>query len=159
MPNNNEQQKFLELALSLIEKGDMDGLLALPAGQLIAATDAQREIKREHDKKGKSIEEIFKILENTTLNKIISSGTEDTPCIQMGAMVDNVRITATISTQTVPTADDWASIYRYILENNAFELLQKRLSAKACLEAAEFETIEGMSFYEQKKLALRRTNV
>lgn len=149
--------KYLADAIKLIKNDDLDGLDALPAGQLIAALDAQREIKRAKAAELKEVEDVFKVLESATIRKIVASGTEDAPCMQMGAVADGFRISATITETDVPTADDWGKIYEYILENNAFELLQKRLSAKACLEAAEFEEIEGMSFYRQKKLALRRT--
>lgn len=152
-----KQQKYLETALKLIENNDLDGLAALPVAQLIAAADAQREIKREIDRKAKDAEGIFKILETATLDAMLAAGTEDAPCVQSGALVDGFRITATVTEQEVPTADDWEKIYEYIGKNQAFELLQKRLSAKACLEAVSFESIEGMSFYRQKKLALRRT--
>lgn len=150
-------KKFHQAALELIENENLDGLEALPIGQLIAAADEQRELKRALDRQAKDAGELFKILEATVLKKIIDSGTEETPCIQSGAVVDGFKITATVSENEVPTAENWEQIYAYIKENDAFELLQKRLSAKACLEAANFEDIEGMSFFTQKKLALRRS--
>ena len=40
--------------------------------------------------------------------------------------------TASISKNVVPTVKDWAAFHRYIIENDALDLLEKRASRSAC---------------------------
>jgi hypothetical protein len=44
---------------------------------------------------------------------------------------------ATAVTKVVPTTEDWDALYRYVKRTGAFELLQKRLTAKAVEERWE----------------------
>jgi hypothetical protein len=65
-------------------------------------------------------------------------------------------ITASISTSVVPTVTDWGLLYNYIRENNAFDLLQKRISATAWRDRKEEEgSIAGTDETEIKTLRVK----
>lgn len=136
---------------------DLSHIQNLPLGQLIAAASEQREIKRAQDKIAKAQGELFKLIEGLIVKAMEAQGDDETPCLQAGSMVDGTRITATITEQEVPSAESWEEIYQYIADNEAWHLLQKRLSATACREEVKFAEVKGMSFYSEKKLALRAT--
>jgi hypothetical protein len=52
----------------------------------------------------------------------------------------------TATTKKVPVAQDWPSFWSYIRENNAFELLHKRVTEKAAMERINAgESIPGVS--------------
>ena len=54
--------------------------------------------------------------------------------------------TATLVTKQKLVAEDWELVYKYITKNNAFELLQKRLSDPAVIERMEAgKTIPGIT--------------
>ena len=67
--------------------------------------------------------------------------------------------TATITVEVVPTVDDWELVYKYIQENEAWHLLQKRVSTASYreLQDAGIE-IPGVSAYNKRKVALRAAN-
>lgn len=52
---------------------------------------------------------------------------------------------ATLQTKTEPTPEDWSAIYKFVKKHNAFDLLQRRLSAPAVLERwNDGKQIEGV---------------
>jgi hypothetical protein len=54
--------------------------------------------------------------------------------------------TATLVTKQKLVAEDWELVYKYIAKNDAFELLQKRLSDPAVIERMEAgKTIPGIT--------------
>ena len=60
------------------------------------------------------------------------------------------------STQQLPQVTDWDAFYRYVKANDAFYLLQKRVSSKAWSEQLELDgEIPGTEAYEKVKLNLR----
>jgi len=57
--------------------------------------------------------------------------------------------------EMAPTAKNWERIYEYIKEHNAFELLQRRLSAPAIREHWDAgEKIPGIDKYPIEKLSV-----
>ena len=50
-----------------------------------------------------------------------------------------------ISEKTVPKIESWESFYEYIARSKAFHLLERRPSAKACVEAYKLEPLPGVS--------------
>jgi len=61
------------------------------------------------------------------------------------------------STTTRPSSEDWDATFAWIRDNNAFYLVQKRLSAPAIKELiADGEEIPGVKLYEEPKLAKRK---
>ena len=63
--------------------------------------------------------------------------------------------TATVKTSIEPMAADWGLIYDYIRQNDALDLLHKRLTASAIkLRWEEGQTIPGIDKYEETKLVI-----
>ncbi len=57
----------------------------------------------------------------------------------------------------MPTAKDWGKVYNYIVENDAFDLLQKRLSTKAYADRAESEGgIPGIETFRKITLSVTK---
>lgn len=53
----------------------------------------------------------------------------------------------------VPAAKDWDKIWAFIVQNKAYDLVQKRLGERACQERWENGTaIPGVEQYHQKKI-------
>lgn len=64
---------------------------------------------------------------------------------------------ATISVRTVPTAENWDSIQKYIKKNDAFDLLQRRLSPEAVTARWEAgKTIPGVGKIDVKSISLNK---
>lgn len=73
--------------------------------------------------------------------------------------VTNGNATLSISDKTVGTVKDWDALYGHILENGAFELLERRVSQKAWGELnTEDSPIPGTEPYTmtQVKLTIKR---
>jgi len=65
------------------------------------------------------------------------------------------RYSPTVKVQ--PSSDDWDATFSWIKENNAFYLVQKRLSAPAVKELLDDgEQIPGLKIYEETKLTRRK---
>lgn len=59
-----------------------------------------------------------------------------------------------INSKPVPVVEDWSKFYTYIKKNNAFELLQRRLSAKAVEERWEDKKqVPGVGRFNAKKVS------
>lgn len=66
--------------------------------------------------------------------------------------------TATIQRTTLPNVTDWDEFYKFIAENDAFYLLERRPAAVAyreLLEAREGEAIPGAEPFERTAVLLR----
>jgi len=64
---------------------------------------------------------------------------------------------ATLTETVVPKVEDWDGFYKYILENEAFHLLQRRVSSAAARETLEAgEVIDGMSTFTKRAISLRK---
>ena len=72
--------------------------------------------------------------------------------------VGGLKANASIKEVEMPTPKDWPAIWEYIKENNAFDLLQKRLSSKAVNDwmAETGEIPPGVTLVQQKKLNIRK---
>jgi hypothetical protein len=65
--------------------------------------------------------------------------------------------TAGVSQNTVPTVKDWDKLYRYIKKTDAFELLQRRVSATAYRERLDQkEVVPGVEAFIVTKLSLKK---
>lgn len=67
--------------------------------------------------------------------------------------------TISITTTTIPNAENWEQVYNYIYENKAFDLLQKRLSSTAWrdrIDADEF--IPGLQSFNKKTVKFNSSN-
>jgi hypothetical protein len=64
-------------------------------------------------------------------------------------------VTASISQELKPQINDWDAVYAYIVENNAFELLERRMSRLAYKERFDKgELVPGTEGFLHKKLNL-----
>lgn len=68
------------------------------------------------------------------------------------------KTASAILTETVvPKVDDWDGFYQYIQENEAFHLLQRRVSTAAARETLEAgENISGISTFTKRAISLRK---
>lgn len=65
--------------------------------------------------------------------------------------------TVALAEETVPQVTDWDSVYEYIKNNDAFYLLQRRMSSAAWREAMTIgEEIKGTEPYIVQKLNIRK---
>lgn len=65
--------------------------------------------------------------------------------------------TATITETVVPTIKDWDAFERYVLENNALYLLQRRPASAAFRELLNMgETVPGLEPFTSLSISLRR---
>lgn len=65
--------------------------------------------------------------------------------------------TVSCSEETVPSVDDWDDVYAYILKNNAFYLLARKLNAAPYRESLNIgEEIPGVSSVKLRKLNVRK---
>jgi hypothetical protein len=56
-----------------------------------------------------------------------------------------------------PDVDDWEALYKFIVENDAFELLHRRVSRSAWQERlAAGEVIPGVGKFPKTRLSMRR---
>ena len=68
-----------------------------------------------------------------------------------------LKANASIKEVEMPTPKDWPAIWEYIKENNAFDLLQKRLSSKAVQERWDQEiVIPGIETFTKVSLSLTK---
>ena len=84
--------------------------------------------------------------------------------VEVLAVMDGMGVDATRSAhasmsrsvQQLPQVNNWDEFYRYVKKNDAFYLLQKRVSVKAWTEQLELEgEIPGTESFEKVKLNLR----
>lgn len=65
------------------------------------------------------------------------------------------RVTATV--KTLPRVTDWDAVYKYIRDNNAFFLLQRRITTTSYAETIKTgEVIPGTEVYEQRVISLTK---
>lgn len=64
---------------------------------------------------------------------------------------------AGITMSTVPTVKDWDKLFKYVKKEDAFDLLQKRVSATAYRERMDAkEVVPGVESFIVTKLSLRK---
>lgn len=64
---------------------------------------------------------------------------------------------ASIVVKTIPIVKDWDAFYAYIKKNNAFELLQRRLSEGAIQERWDAKkTVPGVDTFKRSKVSLTK---
>ena len=64
---------------------------------------------------------------------------------------------ASITTQTVPHAEDWDAIHEWIIDNDAMYLLHRRIAAAAWKELRDAGTdVPGINPYEAESVSLRK---
>jgi hypothetical protein len=67
----------------------------------------------------------------------------------------NESATISVATENVPDVTDWDAFYEFISNNQAFELLHKRVSATAFRELSQTQEVPGVQTRELTKLNFR----
>ena len=107
-----------------------------------------RSQKQELETEAKQLGEQMKRLEASIITRL----DEDETTMSRG------KAASAILTETVvPKVEDWDGFYQYIQENEAFHLLQRRVSTAAARETLEAgETISGVSTFTKRAISLRK---
>jgi hypothetical protein len=72
------------------------------------------------------------------------------------AKIDGVSIS--VSEQTMPSVNDWGAFYDFIRQNDAFYMLQRRVSTGPYREMLQMEQdVPGVEPYVQRKINMRST--
>ena len=119
--------------------------LARTADQYKAARDERLKLQKEVDKLKENETALYNELHEALMENKDLDGIVGKTCV------------VKLVTKRVPTATDWDAVYNHIIENHAFELLQRRLSAPAVKEHwEEGETIPGIDAYDVTSLSVTK---
>lgn len=122
-------------------KLDMEKLIA----DLCAAQDAYREAH----KKAEELKRIFDAQQEAVLHVLAETN-------NLQAKAANLA-TVTAVTRQVPNAIDWDSVNRFVLENEATYLFQRRLNASAVQElVAQGIELPGVELVDKTTLSIKR---
>jgi len=75
--------------------------------------------------------------------------------------LNNGAYTASLATRVVPTVTDWDEFYKFIRQEDALYMLERRPSATAyrdMLDARAGQSVPGVEPYEKKTISLRATS-
>lgn len=116
-------------------------------GELIERREQLRDQKRALTAELKAVDgELFG-------NEIEVLGALDAAGLEQ-AKIDGV--TVTVSEQTMPNVEDWDAFYDFIRENDAFYMLQRRVSTGPYREMLQMEQdVPGVKPYVQRKINMR----
>ena len=118
---------------------DMDAL-----SQRLMEIRAERKLLADQDKE---LSAEFEELSNEVLQAMEEMGADATR---------TAHASLSKSVQVLPSVTDWDAFHQYIKENDAFYLLQKRVSSTAWREQLELDgEIAGTESFEKVKLNLR----
>ena len=119
-----------------------------PFGALIDSMYALRNEREKLTTAAKKIGEELSVLEAEIIARL------DTDEMTMGR---GKAASATLTEVDVPKVDSWDDFYKYIGENEAYHLLQRRPSSAACRETIESgETIDGVGIFTKRSISLRK---
>lgn len=110
--------------------------------KLITEYKKLRELERQLNQQTKLVEE----LRHEMQTEMGIAGT-DTYKSELG--------TVSVAKQSIPTVKDWEAFYTYLLDNQAVDLLQRRISTSAWRERVEEgEVIPGVELFEKATLRI-----
>jgi hypothetical protein len=116
-------------------------------GELISVREHLRDHKRTLNEELKNVDAQLYENESTLLDALDSAGLEH-------AKVDGVAVS--ISEQTMPNVENWDAFYAFIKENDAFYMLQRRVSTGPYREMLQMEqAVPGVEPYTQRKVNMR----
>lgn len=117
-------------------------------GQLVQRAVEVREERRTIATRDKELIAEGKSLESELLLRLDEQGMEK---------VSTAAGTATISEVVLPQVTDWDEFYKYMIDNDALYLLQKRPAAAAFREMQESgQSVDGVEPYTQRTIGLRK---
>lgn len=102
-------------------------------------------------KKAREVVNALEAEESALNNHII----DNLPKSEGGAMGKFAKVR--VYTEPVPTVEDWEKLYTYIKKNDAFDLIQKRLSPAAVEERwAAKKKVPGVGTFNVVKISLTK---
>jgi hypothetical protein len=143
----------LEHMIELIDEGNEKPFEGLILAQIIDVATDYRASLRIEEKAIKAKKDVYKVMEEAILQAMKDSGTEENPLMVAGGLQSTARISET----KIPSVKDWDLFYKYIADNDAFHLIQKRASAAAWLDECKIEgLVPGTEEFIQRKISLRK---
>ena len=117
-------------------------------GSMIDEMYELRNQKQDYESKAKKIKEQMDVLESAIINRLDIDET---------TMSRGKTASAILTEQEIPKVEDWDEFYQYIQENEAFHLLQRRVSTAAARETLEAgEIIAGVGTFTKRAISLRK---
>lgn len=121
----------------------------LTMAQVIEKLVNIREERRRISARDKELVEEWRKIEFEALTRLDDQGMEKASVADVGTISINETI--------LPQVQDWDEFYKYIVENDAFHMLQKRPAAAAFRELNESgEEVAGVIPYTQRTIGLRK---
>ena len=121
------------------------------AAAIVAIRDEITKINKEADKKVKGLERAKEALEKYCDQKLESAGAE-TVKTASGTIMRQEKIRF--------TTEDWERMYQFIEDNDAFELLEKRIhqtNMRRFLEDNPDKEPKGLNAFRETKIVVRRS--
>ena len=121
------------------------------AAAIVAIRDEITKINKEADKKVKALEREKEALEKYCDQKLEQSGVESAKTAS-GTIMRQERVRF--------TTEDWERMYRFIEDNDAFELLEKRIhqtNMRRFLEDNPEKEPKGLKAFRETKIVVRRS--
>lgn len=116
-------------------------------GELIERREQLRDQKRALSAELKEIDAQLDANEGEVLGALDTAGLEH-------AKINGVSVS--ISEQTMPSVEDWDKLYAFIKDNDAFYMLQRRVSTGPFREMLTMgEELPGVAQYTQRKVNMR----
>lgn len=145
---SDEMLKEQEAETVVLSTGEEVETKQLTPGQIIAEMFEIRNERKRISERDKVLVDIWRTLEA----ELMRLGDE----MGMRRMSSDLG-TATITAEVLPLVDDWDDVHRYIVENDACHLLQRRVSSAAFRELQDAGIdVPGLSPYTQRKISLRK---
>ena len=121
------------------------------AAAIVAIRDEITKINKEADKKVKALEREKEALEKYCDQKLEQSGVESAKTAS-GTIMRQERVRF--------TTEDWERMYRFIEDNDAFELLEKRIhqtNMRSFLEDNPQKEPKGLNAFRETKIVVSRS--
>lgn len=124
----------------------MNFTLANTLDELVAESKRLRDEAAAFDKAAKNLR-----ADRETINGLIIAKMDDQGITRIGTGHGNVSITE----NTVPNVVDWDQVYEFIKDNDAFYLLQRRMSASAFNDLLTSGTqVPGTELFTKRDISL-----
>lgn len=117
----------------------------------VSIRDARSELKKRFDEEDKKLKEKLGLLEAELL-KFLQANTTNSVKTDFGTVFRQEDMT--------PSASDWEAIYRWIQENEAFDMLERRIKKtfiKEYMDAHDGAIPPGVSVYREYAVRVRRS--
>ena len=128
----------------------------VPIGKIVRAyvniRNRRAELKREFEGEDTVLKEAQEALSNTLLQQMQATGVES---------LRTKHGTVYQTTKVIPTAADWDMIYKWIAENDGFDMLEKRLKStfvSAYMEQNDGEAPPGVSVIRRLEANIRKAS-